>query len=191
MRTNFRLIVSMLIISIFMVVPVVEAQSGPQQGASLTLPTVGVETSIVTAPLTSTTWDVSQLGEQVGHLEGTSWLNTPGNIVLGGHSEDIYGNPAVFSALYDLELGDPVVMSENGVIRRYIVTEIQFVAFDDLRPIYPTTHEQVTLLTCAVGTFNQSINNYDERLVVIARPVPPLPAPIRELFIDFGWLPEA
>ncbi|RMF79745.1 MAG: sortase [Chloroflexi bacterium] len=138
----------------------------PNTETSLFLPTLGVQAPVIETFLNGSSWDVSNLGTNVGHLQGTSWLNTPGNIVLSGHVELADGRPGIFENLNELQIGDPIILTEEGVERRYVVTDLLVVEPDDLSVLYPTTHEQLTLITC--GAYNFFSDTYQERVVAIA-----------------------
>jgi LPXTG-site transpeptidase (sortase) family protein len=116
--------------------------------------------------LDGNSWDIRNLGTNVGHLQGTAWLDTPGNIVLSGHVEMADGRLGVFATIEELAQGDLVVLQHGTEERRYGVREISRVAPDDLRVLYPTQSEQLTLITCDAYDFFQ--NAYLERVVVVA-----------------------
>jgi LPXTG-site transpeptidase (sortase) family protein len=103
-------------------------------------------------------------------LQGTAWVDVPGNIALGGHSEYPDGTPGIFNGLYGVNIGDPIYLNVNGSQRRYIVTEKRSVRFDDLSVVYPTTSERLTLITCDIPSYDAGTSFYWERLVVVAVP---------------------
>lgn len=133
---------------------------------TLMLPTVGVNMPIIQVYLANTSWDVSHLGQNVGHLEGTAWFDRPGNVALSGHVELADGRAGVFSRLGQINPGDPVFVSYQGQRREYIVTEVRSVAPDDISVLYPTFDDRLTLITCDGYDFIQ--NAYLHRTVVIA-----------------------
>ena len=112
-------------------------------------------------------WDVSQLGANVGQLEGTAWLDHPGNMGLVGHVELKDGSPGIFAHLKDLKTGDQVLFIEAGNSPRvYKVNTIQSVPADDMRVLYPTANDQLTLITC--DDYDFVTNTYFKRTVVTA-----------------------
>ena len=135
-------------------------------GASFYAPTAGITGQIVETYLDGTSWDVSQLGPNVGHLEGTGWLDTPGNIVLAGHVEMADGRPGIFADLDKLQIGDAVIVTQDGQDRVYEVHQKFKTAPDDLSVVYPTPTQRLTLITCSNYDFLQ--DSYDTRFVVIA-----------------------
>lgn len=136
--------------------------------ASLLIPRTGAIAPITQVYLDGTSWDVSNLGMAVGHLQGTSWVTgtPPGNIVLSGHVELSDGRRGIFAGLEDLQPGETIILTRNGIDYFYRVVEINGVEPDDLTPVYPTTTERLTLITCS--DYNFFADTYDQRQVVIA-----------------------
>ena len=130
------------------------------------IPRAGIYSSIIQAYLNGESWDVSQLGTHVGHLEGTAWINQPGNVVLSGHVEMADGRPGVFANLSDLAVDDIIIVNTNSIEYRYIVREIRYTTPDDLNPIMPTTIERLTLITC--DSYDFLTDTYRERMIVVA-----------------------
>ena len=94
-----------------------------------------------------------------------------GNAVFSGHVDYYNYGPAVFWHLKDLERGDVIEVSlADGTIYRYGVTERQTVdaATAPIQDIIGDKPEEViTLITCG-GTFDPSIGEYDQRVIVRA-----------------------
>jgi LPXTG-site transpeptidase (sortase) family protein len=140
--------------------------SGMVSEATLFIPKAAVSAPIIPVFLDGESWDVSQLGDNVGHLQGTAWLDQPGNIVLSGHVERRNGRPGIFAALNDLSAGDEMIVMYSSIERRYRVAEVRTVEPDDLTPLYPTDSDMLTLITCDSYDFFQ--NTYQKRIVVTA-----------------------
>lgn len=134
---------------------------------TLFIPSAGIFANIVQVYLDGSSWDVSHLGMNVGHLEGTSWLDERGNVVLSGHVELSDGRKGVFGNLDELQIGDPIIVQEGGLEYRYTITNIGQTTPDDLTPIYPTTSSQLTLITC--GSYDFLQDSYLERTVITAQ----------------------
>ena len=135
--------------------------------ARIFIPSVGIDERITQAYLDGTSWDVSHLGTSIGHLQGTSWVNDgPGNVVLSGHVELSDGRRGVFAELDEMNIGDMIILTENGEEIRYIVVAIQEVQPDDLTPLYPTAFDRLTLITC--GGYDFFSDEYRVRTVVTA-----------------------
>lgn len=141
----------------------------PMPRASLSIPTAGVIASVVEIYLDGVSWDVTRLGVNAGHLQGTAWIGETGNIVLAGHSEMADGRAGIFRNIGELRTGDPVVLSLGDTQQQYRVTEVKTVKPDDLSVLYPTTTDRITLITCDDYDFLQ--NTYQERVVVVAERV--------------------
>ncbi len=73
------------------------------------------------------------------------------NIILSGHN-----NKYVFHKLYNLDIGDEIIISDFNIDKRYIVNEIKKVSIDDS---YIFNIDGLKLITCT--------NNNQVRLVVI------------------------
>lgn len=137
----------------------------PQNG-TLFIPSAGIYSTIVQAYLDGQSWDVSRLGTNVGHLQGTSWVEHGGNVVLSGHVELADGRQGVFANLDQMALGDLVEITVGDRRWRYIVTEISTTSPDDLTPIAPTREDRLTLITC--DSFDFVRNVYLERTIIVA-----------------------
>ena len=136
------------------------------QGASFYAPTMGLTADIVETYLDGVSWDVTDLGANVGHLEGTAWLDAPGNVVLAGHVEMRDGRAGIFAQLNNLQIGDPIMLYQNDGAHVYEVRQKFITEPDDMTVVYPSTTARLTLITCSAYDFLQDA--YLERYVVIA-----------------------
>jgi|GEM_PF-405872 len=136
------------------------------QDTTLFIPSAGIYSSIVQVYLDGVSWDVSRLGVNVGHLEGTPWLGQGGNVVLSGHVELSDGRQGVFSNLDELQVGDVIVVQENGQEYTYSITEVYITTPEDLTPLRPSTTNRLTLITC--GSYDFFQDAYLERTIVVA-----------------------
>lgn len=132
----------------------------------LFVPSLGIYASVIEIFRHNANWDISFLGSNAGHLEGTAPLDASGNIVLAGHVELADGKPGVFAEIGKLNHGDLVILQIPSGERRYQVTEIKTVEPDDLSILYPTDHDRLTLLTCSDYDFLQG--GYLSRTIVVA-----------------------
>jgi len=133
----------------------------------LLIPSAVIVADIVPVRLDSSgTWNVSLIGEHIGHLQGTAWIDQPGNIGLAGHSERANGNPGVFSHLADLHYGDEILMQIDAVTRRSVVDTVYTTVPEDLTPLYPTTDDRLTLTTCTDYDFLAGV--YRQRVIAVA-----------------------
>lgn len=96
-----------------------------------------------------------------------------GNAVFSGHVDYVNVGPAVFWNLKDLVQGDRVeVRLEDGTLYRYQVVGREIVSANPTEEqlagiVGPTQQEIITLITCG-GTFDPSVGQYDQRVIVRA-----------------------
>lgn len=136
--------------------------------ALLIIPKANVGTRIIRVYLDGRgSWDVSHLGSNAGSLQGTAWIDQPGNIVLVGHVEMRDGSPGIFANLKHLEVGDEVLLvrSERDT-RIYHVNDIRSISPDDVSVLYPSSENIITLITC--DDYDFMSNTYHTRIVVTA-----------------------
>jgi LPXTG-site transpeptidase (sortase) family protein len=133
------------------------------------VPRAGIFSRVIESYLDGQSWDISQLRTNVGHLEGTSWLDQPGNVVLSGHVEMSDGRPGVFANLSELAIDDLIVLTANGAEHRYIITNVYSTTPTDLQPLMPTTTDRLTLITCE--SYDFFTDSYLERTIVVAEPI--------------------
>ncbi|MEM9950094.1 MAG: sortase [Chloroflexota bacterium] len=164
-----RLIVPSLLIAVGLLFFNVDGTRA-NEGSTLEIPAIGVSTPILSAPFVDGTWDVTHLHWTVAHLEMLPWFNTPTNVALGGHSTDVNGNPDIFYNLHLLQAGDEIFVHVDGQVKRYIVDHLTNVAETDIHVLHPTTHEQLTLFTCDLGSYSEETGWYTRRTVVVAYP---------------------
>lgn len=142
------------------------------QEAQLRIPSLEVDAPIIPLVIRAlpegTTWDTSPLWQNVGYFTGTGWFGEGRNIVLGGHSEGADRVQEVFYDLDDITVDDEIYASANGQEYKYIVSSVETVGIYDLESLYPTTHEQLTIITCDTASYNGA--SYQQRIVVRALP---------------------
>jgi LPXTG-site transpeptidase (sortase) family protein len=136
----------------------------------LVIPSLSINAPIVKSSLGDVTWDISHLEMSVAHLEGTGWLDKPGNIVLAGHMENASGEPELFSRLDALKPGDEIYVRREGDERKFAVTQVKRVPSTDVSIVAETNDERLTLLACALDSYNEAEGDYTEHQVVIAEP---------------------
>jgi LPXTG-site transpeptidase (sortase) family protein len=137
--------------------------------ARLLIPNAGVNVAVVDTYLNGESWDVAQLGNNAGHLQGTAWIGKPGNIALAGHVELADGSAGIFAHLEQLAKGDDVILALGSAEQRYVVSEVKRVAPNDMTVLYPSPTDEITLITCNAYDFLQ--NDYQQRVVVVAERV--------------------
>jgi LPXTG-site transpeptidase (sortase) family protein len=145
--------------------------STPYPTANLAAPTAGINATIVDVYLDGQSWDVSQLGNNIGHLQGTGWFGKAGNIGLAGHVEMADGRSGIFRNIEKMAKGDPISLTLGSLQQNYKVTDVKRVKPDDLSILAPSTVDTITLITCDMGAYNFIQNNYGDRIVVVAERV--------------------
>lgn len=139
--------------------------------ANLSAPSVGISADIVDVYLDGQSWDVQQLGNNIGHLQGTGWFGKVGNIGLAGHVELADGRVGIFRNLEKMTKGDPIYLKLGDLQQNYKVTQVMRAKPNDLSVLEPSTVDTITLITCDIGAYNLLQNTYLDRVVVVAERV--------------------
>lgn len=84
------------------------------------------------------------LDEYVGHFEETSKIN--GNIGLAAHNRGYKVN--YFEKIKDLEIGDEIIYTYNGVKKVYVVSYKTIIKDTDWQSLENTEESKITLITC-------------------------------------------
>ncbi len=154
-----------------LVLPAGSVSSVSRVGAAtrLVIPSLGLDAPIVIAPIQNQTWVVDQLGQTVGHLEGTARPGSNSNVVLAGHVTlaETNGGPGPFYKLSQLVPGDVLIVYEGETKYEYVVDGLQTVDRTAVDVAFPTDTPQLTLITCTRWDRNEG--RYIERLVVKSR----------------------
>jgi LPXTG-site transpeptidase (sortase) family protein len=137
---------------------------------TITFPGALLTSRIIEAVRAGASWETRYLGDSVGHLQYTSWLDGPGgNIVLAGHVETAFGEPGPFAYLFEAQSGDQVILREGDREATYQVTAIERAAPDDMSYVAQDGVPRLTLITCTDWDSEEQI--YQGRLIVVAMPV--------------------
>lgn len=139
------------------------------EDTAIFIPTAGIWSDVIQAYLDNGNWDIRDLRSNAGHLEGTAWVDQPGNVVISGHIELSNGLPGIFSNLDAIQLGQEIRIISEGVEHVYVVTDMYNTLPNDLTPLYPTDDDRLTLITC--NSYDLVTNAYRERLIVVAERV--------------------
>ena len=103
-------------------------------------------------------------------------LGTGDNVVMAGHVDYWDVGPAVFWNLGQLVSGDEIeVIAESGKdftfavewMKNYVVAEMTPEDFDEM--LGDAGGDVLTLITCAIGTWDEATQEYRERTVLRAR----------------------
>jgi sortase A len=130
----------------------------------LVVPKLNLDAPVIFSPVKNGTWDVSQLGQAVGHLEGTAPPGSNSNFVLAGHVTLNSGALGPFAHLDQLAPGDTLIVFQGDQQYIYVVDGYQTVNKDTVRVTYPSTSGKITLITCT--NWNSAEGRYSDRLVV-------------------------
>ncbi len=160
--------------------PTVTPRPAARPITRILIPSIGVDATVV-----PTGWEMADVGGSpqpiwsvpaaplAGWHEESAGIGVPGNIVISGHN---WPQDGVFRDLYRVQPGERVVLYSGRTPFVYEVTQVLMLREADqplevrqanARYIQPTTDERLTLVTC------HPYGSIENRLVVIARPVPP------------------
>jgi sortase (surface protein transpeptidase) len=112
-----------------------------------------------------------------GSVRDVGWLSSgttpgmPGNAVVDGHVDDVFGRPAVFWTLSRLQPGDVITVQSSGARLLFVVTAVvryPLAAFPRGDVFGPSPLARLNLITCA-GTWDRWRRVYSQRLVVYSR----------------------
>ena len=139
---------------------------------SLYIPALEITGRVVHLTLDGGSWSVQGLGNNIGHLIGTSWFDDEvrGNIVLVGHVELRDGKQGIFSGLNRVPIGETIIVRNGNQSRRYRIEASYKTEPDDLAPLYPSSNEIITLITC--DDYDFFSNTYLSRHIVVASLIP-------------------
>jgi sortase A len=112
---------------------------GPEQAQRIEIPSLNADYPIVQGD----GWE--ELKKGIGQYVNSGQPGRPGNVVLSGHN-DIYGEP--FRYLDRLSPGDEVIVSTEQQAYTYVVREVRVVEPTEVWVMAPTTHAQLTLISC-------------------------------------------
>ena len=102
--------------------------------------------------------DDSALQYAVGHYPGLGEIGQPGNYVLLGHRNYVYGH--FFRNIDKLEVDDQIILTKGTDIYTYSVTESFVVKPEEVWVLEQTEEAAITLITCT------PIGTYTDRLIV-------------------------
>ncbi|MBI2566272.1 MAG: class GN sortase [Candidatus Schekmanbacteria bacterium] len=104
--------------------------------ARLEVPRLGVRRAVLSGA------SGSSLAFGPGHVDGTAWPGSPGNVVIAGHRD------SWFAFLADLEVGDEIMVTTPGRTVRYRAVETTVVHASDVAVLDSTAADTLTLITC-------------------------------------------
>ncbi len=139
----------------------------------ISIPKIGVDASIEPVELDAVgRMDVPKDFNNVGWYELGYKPGELGGAVFSGHLDTISGKRAVFFNLNKIAVGDEIkVTLKDGKLLKFIVSEKEQVKVGEfpMKKVFESTGSStLALITCA-GTFDRSVRNYTERLIVYSR----------------------
>ncbi len=148
----------------------------PPPEPRLSIPEITLVAEIVEVPIVDGTWDVDDLGERIGHLDGTG--DSPGDSyapVLAAHVANGFGTAGPFGYLWSLSLGGTIILDWGDTRYTYEVIDRRKAQPSDVAKILIPDGNQLVLLTCEGWDLTRLA--WDERLLVIAELVETAPRP--------------
>jgi len=148
--------------------------SAPKPAAApvlLTIPLIGLRTSLITLGLTSSgALQVPSSTAVAGWYTGSPRPGAIGSSIIVGHIDSISG-PGVFFRLDELTRGDKIyVKRADGTLVEFRVTSVQSYLKDDFptEDVYgPVPDAELRLITCG-GAFDAATGHYLSNIVVYA-----------------------
>lgn len=138
--------------------------------AILTIPDLDIQQTIVDVPLQDGTWNVADLGGNVGLLAGAG--QHPGDelaMVLAGHMTFPSSRTLLQGAFANLQYaiyGTEVIVQMDGVELRYEVVEIERVDPNDVEQLRVHDGDSILLVTCT--DWDENGRYYANRLLIRA-----------------------
>jgi len=115
--------------------PAKASHAGPL--ARLDIPRIGLSVVVLEGT------DAWTLNRAVGHIHGTSYPGTAGNIGIAGHRD------GYFKALREVHPQDEILLtSPDGSVQRYFVDQARIVQPDDVSVLAAGKRPSITLVTC-------------------------------------------
>ena len=135
----------------------------------------GAHTAVVPVATDGSELVVPEDPTKVGWWDGSSYVGDPyGSTVIAGHVDVFDRGIGFFFQLWNIEVGERVVLSAGDVRQAYKITTVRQIprtdlvdeaeAFDIAGP------PRLVLITCA-GEFRADRGGYSRNLIVVARPV--------------------
>jgi sortase (surface protein transpeptidase) len=144
----------------------------PAAPVSLTIPAIGVKTSLVHLGLQANgTLEVPGTPTVAGWYTGSPRPGAAGAAVIAGHVDSRYG-PGIFFWLRSMRAGERIyVKRADGTLAVFTVTGVRTYPKDQFptAAVYgPAPDAELRLITCG-GIFDQSVGSYLSNVVVFAR----------------------
>jgi LPXTG-site transpeptidase (sortase) family protein len=132
----------------------------------LVIPSLKVDTQIVSILIGETTWNLDGLGDKIAWLERSPNDQPLNNTVLAGHVTLFNGSNGPFRYLSRLKPGSKIIVFNGDQAMTYQVRDLSLVYPDGIEVLKDTKNKELTLLTCI--TWDETTKSYLRRLVVRA-----------------------
>lgn len=130
------------------------------------IPTLKINTSLVSMPYSDVSWDLSTLGQDIALLANIPNQTSLNNIVLAGHVTVYDGSNGPFRYLWKLVPGDQILLKDQYNTYTYTVREQVLVYPEDTTVLADSPNPQLTLITCT--TWDEETLSYLRRRVIVA-----------------------
>lgn len=114
----------------------------------LEIPALSLIARISTINVEQNGWDVSNLEDDIGWLEGSTYPGYSGNTVLTGHYWDQDDSPGIFFTLRVLQPGDILYYQSHGQVMEYEVMSSERILKRSYSVNQQIYENQITLITC-------------------------------------------
>lgn len=142
----------------------------PGPAVSLKIPSIALETDVVTAGVVTneagdSEWETVPF--VAAHYVDTALVGSHGNAVISGHVVTLReGN--VFRNLYQMDFGETIEVTTAEGTFMYVVDNLKLVPPDAVDVMAPSSEPKLTLITCG-GEFDPRTRQFSDRLVVVGR----------------------
>jgi sortase (surface protein transpeptidase) len=150
--------------------PVAATVASPGDPTRVTIPSIGVDASLVSVGLQGNGAMETPSFGQAGWYRPGPRPGEPGPAVIVGHVDSAGGGPDVFGRLLELRPGDRVTVHYTGAARTFVVTDLEQTAKTDLpkRRIWNKAKAPVLRLITCGGAFDRGTGHYLDNVVVYA-----------------------
>ena len=133
---------------------------------TISIPVLGVRTSITGVPNHNGNFEIDWLWQDVGWLQGSAYPGSIGNSVLTAHVYLPNGRPGPFVDLKTLKWGQQIVVAQAGKSYIYEVRSVTRVKPEDVSGVAHKDYGYLTLITCQ--GYDMQSESYLYRTVVQA-----------------------
>ncbi|MFT5195029.1 MAG: LPXTG-site transpeptidase (sortase) family protein [Cellvibrionaceae bacterium] len=146
------------------VVADLEAEIKLPKVKQLILPSIAITSTIVDVPIISGNWDISQLDQDAGILEGfKKHPEGSGPLVIVAHATTQWPTAGPFANLQLMSLGDPIILKIEDTEYLYELSRFLIVDTTNVGVLNKNGEDGIVLVTC--GNYNSLTGLYGSRLV--------------------------